>query len=243
MSMSRRSMAVAGGAIGAAVAVAQLAPSVTALAWVRNWLTPGLSGLGDPGHVALTFDDGPDPASTPYFLEVLARFDVRATFFVLGSALYRHPGLGRELTAAGHELAVHGWNHHPLWLRRTRTIAADLARTRDLIADLTGAWPRWFRPPHGILTAPALLAASEVGLVPVLWSAWGREWAPGSTVDSTVDRFARSRRIAGGTVLLHDAGANDGWVRALGALPELLADCARDGLAVGPLADHGVGAT
>jgi peptidoglycan/xylan/chitin deacetylase (PgdA/CDA1 family) len=235
-------MATAAAAVGTAAVVAQLAPSVTALAWVRNWLTPGLSGLGDPGHVALTFDDGPDPASTPYFLELLDRFDVRATFFVLGSALYRHPGLGRELVAAGHELAVHGWNHRALWLRRTGPIAADLARTRDVIADLTGAWPRWFRPPHGILTIPTLLAAGEVGLLPVLWSRWGREWAPGSTVDSTVRSVTRGR-VAGGTVLLHDAGANGGWVRALAALPDLLAGCAREGLAVGPLADHGVGAT
>jgi peptidoglycan-N-acetylglucosamine deacetylase len=241
--MRGRSMAVAAGAIGAAAAVAGLAPSVTALGWVRNRVAPGLCGLGDPGHVALTFDDGPDPASTPRFLDLLAWFDVRATFFVLGSALHRHPWLGRELAAAGHELAVHGWNHRPLWGRRTSTIAADLALTRDHIADLTGAWPRWFRPPRGILTTQALLAARDVGLVPVLWSNWGREWTPDSTVDSVARGLRRGRRIAGGTVLLHDAGADSGWVRALAALPELLTDCARDGLVVGPLSDHGVGAT
>jgi peptidoglycan/xylan/chitin deacetylase (PgdA/CDA1 family) len=237
-------MALAAGAVGAvgAAAAVRLAPAVTALAWVRRRLTPGLSGFGDPGHVALTFDDGPDPASTPHFLELLERFDVRATFFVLGAKLHRHPGLGRELVAAGHELAVHGWSHRQLGLRRTGAIAADLARTRDLVTDLTGTWPRWYRPPYGILTTPALLAAGEVGLVPVLWSNRGREWAPNSTVDS-VARHLRDRRIAGGTVLLHDAGADGGWARALAVLPGLLAECAADGLAVGPLSDHGIGGT
>jgi peptidoglycan-N-acetylglucosamine deacetylase len=239
-STMERAVVATAAAGGAAALVTQLAPSVTALAWVRNRWSPALAGYGDPGHIALTFDDGPDPASTPLFLDLLRLFEVRATFFIVGANLDRHPGLGQEIAEAGHELAVHGWSHRSLWARRSPTVAADLARTRDLIADLTGAWPRWYRPPHGILTTSGLLAAGQAGLLPVLWTSWGREWATGSTVD-TVTANLRRRHRPGGTVLLHDAGAGGGWPLALAVLPELLTEWAAAGLRVGPLSEHGIG--
>jgi peptidoglycan-N-acetylglucosamine deacetylase len=232
-----RAVVATAAAGGAAALVTQLAPSVTALAWVRARWSPALAGLGDPGHVALTFDDGPDPASTPLFLDLLRLFDVRATFFVLGANLRRHRGLGQAIADTGHELAVHGWSHHPMWPRRSPAITADLERTRDLIAELTGEWPRWFRPPHGILTTSALLAAGQAGLLPVLWTSWGREWVPGSTVDSVTANLRRKHR-PGATVLLHDAGANGGWPLALAALPDLLTEWSAAGLRVGPLSEH-----
>jgi peptidoglycan/xylan/chitin deacetylase (PgdA/CDA1 family) len=86
----------------AALTIAQGGPGITALGPVRRRLFRGLAGYGDPGHVALTFDDGPDPRSTPGFLDLLARRDIRATFFMLGSMVAAAPGLGTEVAAAGH---------------------------------------------------------------------------------------------------------------------------------------------
>ena len=83
---------------------------------VRDRL-PRLNGDGRPDHVALTFDDGPDPASTPAFLDLLDELGVRATFFVLGSMVERAPALARELAGRGHEVGVHGWDHRSLALR------------------------------------------------------------------------------------------------------------------------------
>src|SRR4051794_5128407 len=94
-----------------AVAAAHLGPAATWLPGVRLLLFPGLSGHGRRDHIALTFDDGPDPASTPRFLDVLDALGVRATFFVLGESVMRHPALVRETTRRGHELGVHGWTH------------------------------------------------------------------------------------------------------------------------------------
>jgi peptidoglycan/xylan/chitin deacetylase (PgdA/CDA1 family) len=98
-------LAVAGG-----LAVAHAAPGLTGLRPVRRTAFPGLAGLGRPGHVALTFDDGPDPAATPHVLELLEARGVRATFFMLGEQAARSPGLAAEVAAAGHEVAVHGWD-------------------------------------------------------------------------------------------------------------------------------------
>lgn len=96
----RRSTALVGVAT-VALAAAQLAPSVTAVPAIRRRLFPRLAGTGGPGRIALTFDDGPDPESTPRFLAVLAEHRVRATFFLLGTMLARSPRLAGEIAAGG----------------------------------------------------------------------------------------------------------------------------------------------
>jgi peptidoglycan/xylan/chitin deacetylase (PgdA/CDA1 family) len=224
----------------AALAVAQAGPGITGLGPVRLRLFPRLAGQGDPGHVALTFDDGPDPESTPQFAQLLAARQVRATFFVLGRMAQRAPGLVAELAAAGHEIGVHGWDHRYLPARTPGAVRSDLHRATDLIARLTGRQPRFFRPPYGVLSGPALLTARNLGLTPVLWGAWGREWTPGATPQSVHATLAAG--LAGGvTVLLHDSGCTSpsgSWQAGLGALPLLLDDCAARGLRVGPLGEH-----
>jgi len=221
---------------GLALAV-QTAPALTSLAPVRS-LTPRLAGLGDPAHVALTFDDGPDRRSTPAFLDALDSLGVKATFFLLGRMLERDPGLGRELVAAGHELAVHGWAHRPALIRAG--MHADLGRTKDLISSATGVIPRWYRPPYGILTVSALLAARRHHLTPVLWTTWARDW----TASATPESILRTLTIEpGSTILLHDSdctSAPDSWKATLRALPAIVARTRAQGLSPGPLGEHGL---
>jgi peptidoglycan/xylan/chitin deacetylase (PgdA/CDA1 family) len=229
------------GVIAAGLAVAHAGPGITGLGPVRRAAFPGLAGQGDPGHVALTFDDGPDPAATPRFAEVLASQGVRATFFLLGHMAARSPGLVADLAAAGHEIGVHGWEHRYLTLRGPRATREDMRRATEEIAAAAGTRPRLFRPPYGVLTGGALAAARHLGLTPVLWGAWGREWTAGSTPESV--RATLTAGLHGGvTLLLHDSDCTSpagSWRAALGALPLLLDDCASRGLAVGPLREHG----
>jgi peptidoglycan/xylan/chitin deacetylase (PgdA/CDA1 family) len=194
----------AGSALVAVAAAAHLGPGVTAIGPVRRGLFPRLSGYGDREHVALTFDDGPDPGSSPAVLDVLAERGVHATFFMLGSMAAAAPGLTREIAAAGHEIAVHGWVHRAMAVDRPQVVYDDLARARGTVAELTGQPPAWFRPPYGILTSGALVAARRLELRPLLWTCWGREWDPGATPTSVFRTLLRDLG-GGGTVLLHDS--------------------------------------
>jgi peptidoglycan/xylan/chitin deacetylase (PgdA/CDA1 family) len=238
----RRAAWLAATAAGAAVAHA--GPGITGIGPVRMLAFRRLAGQGDPDHVALTFDDGPDPESTPEFVRVLAERGVRATFFMLGSMVAKAPGLAAEIAAAGHEVGVHGFDHRYLTVRGPRATRSDLTRATDLITDVTGKRPTLFRPPYGVLTGPALLTARELGLTPVLWGSWGREWAPGASPASVLQTLFRG--LDGGvTVLLHDSGCTSppgAWQAGLAAIPPLLDECAGRGLRVGPVAEHGLSA-
>src|ERR1700729_3919663 len=97
------SVALAAGGLAAGIAGAQAGPGIPGLGPVRRAFFPRLAGQGDPGHVALTFDDGPDPVATPGFAQVLGDRGGTATFFLLGEMVAKAPGLAADLAAAGHE--------------------------------------------------------------------------------------------------------------------------------------------
>ena len=227
--------------LAAGLAVAHGGPGITAIGPVRKALFPRLSGRGAADHVALTFDDGPDPESTPGFIELLGGRPARATFFLLGSMAARAPRLAAEIPLAGHEVGVHGWDHRHLTLRGPRATRDDIARAVDAVAAATGTAPRLYRPPYGVLNGAALVAVRQLGLTPVLWGSRGREWSRGATPESVYAALTRGLR-GGCTVLLHDSDCTSppGSARAaLGALPMLLDECERRGLRVGPLGEHG----
>ncbi|MGW3495440.1 polysaccharide deacetylase family protein [Streptomyces sp. NPDC001020] len=228
----------------AVAAAAHIGPAATWLPSLRRRFFPRLAGAGRPDHVALTFDDGPDPTSTPHFLDALEGLGVRATFFVLGESVERYPALALETAERGHELAVHGWTHNQPWLPSPARDTADLARAVHTVWQVTGRQPHWYRPPYGILTSGRWAATRRVGLRPVLWTAWGRDWTADATpasVRTTVEAGLRG----GGTLLLHDSdrlSAPGCWRSTLGALPGIVDSCHAAGLSVGPLAEHGTGA-
>ncbi len=243
--MSLRPAAIAGVGIGVAAGTAyavNAAPSLLALSWLGRHVTPGLAGVGPTGHVALTFDDGPDPASTPRFLDALDRLGWGATFFMLGEMVRAAPGLAAEVAAAGHEVAVHGDRHRSQLRTRPATLAADTLRARDAVASATGIEPVWFRPPYGTLSLGGWRAAHRLGLRTVLWTAWGRDWRAEATGE-TVAADVLAGFVDGGTVLLHDSdctSAPRSWTATLDALPRLADAFATTGLRVGPVGDHGI---
>jgi peptidoglycan/xylan/chitin deacetylase (PgdA/CDA1 family) len=230
-------------ALAAAGVAGHAAPALSNVDSLRRRLFPGLSGVGRPGHVALTFDDGPQPDSTPAFLEALDRLGWRATFFMLGSMVDRSPALAAEVAAAGHEVAVHGYDHRSELFRSARAIHHDLARALDSVSTATGCRPRWFRPPYGTLSGGGVLAARRQGLRTVLWSTWGKDWRAEAT-PGTVVAEVECHLAPGATVLLHDSdctSAPQAWRSALGALEPLAELFDSRGLQVGPLGEHGLG--
>ena len=229
-------------ATSAALAVAHVGPSVVRVTPGAYRLLPRLHGVGRPDHLALTFDDGPDPRSTPAFLEALAALGWTATFFMLGAMVRRAPRLAAEVAEAGHEIGVHADDHRSHLRRSPRGVLADLTRAVSVVEDATGARPVWFRPPYGAISSGTLLATRRLELQMVLWTSWGKDWRAAATPSSVVADLGR-RLVPGATVVLHDSdcvSAPGAWQTALRSLP-LLAERVRAlDWKVGPLRDHGV---
>jgi peptidoglycan-N-acetylglucosamine deacetylase len=163
-----------------------------------------------PGELALTFDDGPNPAFTPQLLEILASHNVRATFFMLGSRAQAEPTLVRRIAAAGHLIGNHSWSHPNLALSSTSRIEQELCRTSQAIEQITGAPVRFFRPPFGARRPAVLRIAKRLGLTPVLWNAMTSDWEDPSAdaivgrLIHAIDKLASRGRAA--NIVLHDGG-------------------------------------
>ena len=210
--------------LAGAAAVVHVLPAVTSIGTVRTWAFPRLAGIGTGDTVAVTFDDGPDPCTTPRFLERLRDLGWRATFFMLGSMVRKTPSLAVEVAAAGHDVGLHGDEHRNLLFRGPLGTANDLRRGFDTIAETLGRAPEWFRPPYGILTAESAMTARRLEMRTVLWTAWGRDWRAEATSESILTDLRKDLR-PGGTVLLHDTSVSGSWrvtLQALQPLDELI---------------------
>src|SRR5262245_50144974 len=104
---------------------------------LRRRLLPELSGTASIDHIALAFDDGPHPRATPAILQTLQQYAVTATFFLVGQMVADHRDIAKRIAADGHEVAVHGFDHELLPYRGPRAVRDDIARTVDLIGEIT----------------------------------------------------------------------------------------------------------
>jgi len=152
----------------------------------------------------LTFDDGPDPQETPRLLEALGRFDIRATFFVVGRAAERHPHLTRAISDAGHALANHSMTH-PWFNRLSVRQQLDEIKSADRVLErIDGKSLHPFRPPHGKWTVFSVIACLVRSQKLVLWSHDSLDYR--TSADEVVTHM-RSRTIKSGDILLfHDDG-------------------------------------
>ncbi|MFD7750984.1 polysaccharide deacetylase family protein [Streptomyces sp. NPDC059757] len=152
--------------------------------------------------IALTFDAGPGE-DTPHLLDILKEKKVHATFFLLGrNHVLKHPDTVRRLQAEGHEVANHTWSHEILTDRKPAEIRAELEKTQDAIAKITGRKPRLMRPPQGRTDDTVSGISKDLGLAQVLWSATAKDY---STTDSAlIKKRILDQASKDGIILLHD---------------------------------------
>ncbi|MFI1990062.1 polysaccharide deacetylase family protein [Actinoplanes sp. NPDC020271] len=178
---------------------------------------------GDKG-VALTFDDGPDPANTPALLKILARQHVKATFCLVGENVESHPEMVRQIVAGGHTLCNHTWDHDlKLGKKNAAAIRADMKRTNAAIEKaVPGAKIKYFRAPGGNFTPGIVKVAKELGMASIYWKVDPRDWEHGREESdgahtSRVINAIKKRTRAGAIVLSHDYAQPD-TIKAYGVL-------------------------
>jgi peptidoglycan-N-acetylglucosamine deacetylase len=163
---------------------------------------PTIRRTGDPSAMALTFDDGPNPAVTPALLDLLDRHQARTTFFVTGQHVRAFPGLTKEIAERGHTIGNHTDTHRRLVFCSGREIGAQLDRCDEAIERAIGRKPRWMRPPFGF-RGPLLNGAVRRwgGAGVVMWSTLAWDWKP-SAPEKVIRHLRRAQ--GGDIVLLHD---------------------------------------
>lgn len=152
--------------------------------------------------VALTFDDGPSPETTPHILQLLTRYDYQATFFVIGEKAKQYPGLIRDILAAGHTIGNHSLTHDNLLMLRSRkTLHQDVRGCQEILEDY-GICPLTYRPPVGITNPHLKAVLAAEGLQAVTYSC--RAFDGGNRkIKNMAQQLIRKVR-PGDILLLHD---------------------------------------
>ncbi len=183
--------------------------------------------------VALTFDDGPDPKTTPRVLDALDAADAKATFFVIAHKAEAHPELVREIVRRGHQVGLHGYAHDRFFsLRSEERVRDDLERGMRVLEEITGERPLFFRPPIGHTNPIIARVTDALDLVTVGWTVSARDGLKDAVPRAVVNRVQRGL-YDGAIVLMHDASERGSHVPAgVIALPEVLKAADREQLAL-----------
>ena len=156
--------------------------------------------------IALTFDDGPWPKYTEAVLAELAKYDVKATFFMIGRQVYRYPNLTKRIRAEGHALGNHTQAHVYSSKASPAQVRAQMAECQTAIQKVAGVKPNWYRPPGGVLTPVVGRETSRYGLKVAMWTVDPQDWRK-PPVTAIVQDVIKNVK-PGAVVLMHDGGGD-----------------------------------
>jgi peptidoglycan/xylan/chitin deacetylase (PgdA/CDA1 family) len=185
-----------------------------ALMSVHHFLYAGAPAYHE---IALTFDDGPSPTYTEQILSILHRSKVKATFFLLGAHARSHPEMVRHIHTEGHLIGNHTWNHPELTMNNEMLIQKEMQTTSQQIADITGSYPEYFRPPYGSYNYNTLKLTNKLGLSTILWNIDTNDWQRRGT-QSIFQEATRGKN--GSIILMHDGGGDRS--QTVAALPSII---------------------
>jgi peptidoglycan/xylan/chitin deacetylase (PgdA/CDA1 family) len=154
--------------------------------------------------VALTFDDGPSRDWTPKILDELKRANIKATFFMLGEHVLKHPDIAKRVVQEGHEVGNHTYDHHVLIYYKDDELEKEIRNAERVIRDATGVTTVHFRPPKAWLTPSEKIKISSMGYKVVLWSLNSKDWV--NFDDKYIIRYIESNVRPGDILLFHDSG-------------------------------------
>lgn len=160
------------------------------------------SGSGESPKIALTFDDGPHPKKTDKILDLLEKYDIRATFFVIGQNAVYYPAPLKRTAALGHEIGNHTFRHEGIAKMSEEMLEQELRDTEKIIFELTEKPVRLFRPPEGACTETILSAAKNEDYPIILWTVDTRDWELAST--EKIVKTVESKVKNGSILLFHD---------------------------------------
>jgi peptidoglycan-N-acetylglucosamine deacetylase len=194
----------------------------TALIRSRPFVEKRFAGKG----IALTFDDGPHPVYTPQLLDLLKRYEIKATFFVVGSKVEKYPYIIKRMQEEGHAIGIHHYEHKSNWVLSPGQLADQLERTAKVISHCTGRRPALYRPPWGHFNIAVPFIAK--GYRTVLWSHIFGDWK----IEKAKNLYEELHNAVedGAVFLLHDCGKTLGADEEapkfmLESLACFLADC------------------
>ncbi len=194
--------------LSAAAIASASAAAYQSMAPSGQWYGRTFTRLPRPSkRLALTYDDGPNDPYTLRLMEVLAKHDVRATFFTIGRYVQRKPQIVRDLIQAGHVIGNHTYTHPNLAWQSTMQARIQLSMCQDVLSDATGTAPKLFRPPFGGRRPSVLRIARELDLEPVMWSITCYDWK--ATSPDQIEKHVERQLSGGDVILLHDGRHNE----------------------------------
>ncbi|ADI30684.1 polysaccharide deacetylase family protein [Methylotenera versatilis] len=214
----------------------QLVISVVGLLPRSNWLGPNWTKLPQAAtrrhEIALTIDDGPNPLVTRPVLEILDRYQVKATFFQIGEHAMQHPELCREIIERGHAIENHSQRHKLYFsLMGSNGIMREITDGQETLSRITGIRPKFFRAPAGLRNPFLEPVLSRLGLILVSWSV--RAFDTQITDTEKVKKTLISGLKPGAIILLHDGNAARSKTNVpiiIAVLPDLLEAARAKGL-------------
>lgn len=188
-----------------------------------------MNGSRQKKQVALTFDDAPDPRYTPAILDVLAKYKVRATFFVVGVRASKHPALVKRMQKEGHVIGNHSYDHAVFSSLSLASYRRQIIRTDEIIKNIVGYSPRFIRPPYGELLSQQVRWSKEAGFTVVNWDVDSEDWRNNPSSARVISNIKRT--LQPGSIILQHAGGGTGQSLngTLEALPKLITMLRKDG--------------